>query len=147
MQSRRNIAGALLALIAILSAGCDASENAVETRWYTAFQVERGRSVFQTHCAACHGAEAQGLTADWKQRTAEGSFPPPPLNGTAHAWHHPLSMLVRAVNDGGIPLGGTMPGFKGTLGDEDILAAIAYFQSYWPREIYLHWQKLGGADS
>ena len=136
----------LLALIGVFPAGCDGSDATVPNRWYTKEQVQRGRSVFQTNCATCHGAEAQGLTENWKTRTADGAFPPPPLNGTGHAWHHPLSLLVRSVNEGGIPLGGKMPGFKEKLDDEDILAAIAYFQSYWPREIYMRWQQMGGVD-
>lgn len=127
-------------------AGCETSEPAVKGRWYTDAQLTRGKTVFQANCAGCHGAEAQGLVADWKRRGNDGAFPPPPLNGTAHAWHHPRSVLVQTIIDGGIPLGGKMPGFRGKLSDEEILAAIAYFQSFWPREIYAHWIKLGGAD-
>ena len=139
-------AAALFCLTLAALAGCDSSRNTVEGRWYTAEQVKTGGSVFQANCAVCHGAEAQGLAADWKLRTADGSFPPPPLNGTAHAWHHPRSVLVQQISRGGIPLGGKMPAFKGKLSDEEILAAIAYFQSFWPEHIYAQWQKMGGPD-
>ncbi|MDX1513549.1 MAG: cytochrome c [Gammaproteobacteria bacterium] len=126
--------------------GCDESTEPATERWYTTAQVERGAVLFQANCAGCHGDRAQGLAADWKQRGADGAFPPPPLNGTAHAWHHPRSVLVRSIKTGGIPLGGKMPGFEGRLGDEEILAVIAYFQSFWSDEIYARWLELGGAD-
>lgn len=146
MNSKRLMAAIACWMTLIFPAGGDASEKIVTDRWYTAGQVERGKSVFLANCASCHGTEAQGLTPNWKQRSADGSFPPPPLNGTAHAWHHPRSILIKVVKEGGIPLGGKMPGFRNKLSEEDILAAIAYFQSVWPEEIYSRWHEMGGAD-
>jgi mono/diheme cytochrome c family protein len=120
-------------------AGSDATaEPSVPGRWYTASQLESGRATFQTHCAGCHGLQAQG-TADWKQRDAAGNLPPPPLNGSAHAWHHPLAQLTDYVLAGGVPLGGTMPGFAGVLDQPQATAAVAYFQSFWDQDIYARW--------
>jgi thiol:disulfide interchange protein DsbC len=116
-------------------------------RWYTQEQVERGAAVFTQHCAACHGENAQA-TPNWRETTPEGKYPPPPLNGTAHAWHHPLDVLRRQIRLGGVPLGGSMPAFKDTLSAADIDAAIAYFQSKWDDEIYALWQERdGGGDA
>ena len=50
---------------------------AAEGRWYGAEQVAEGQALFAQHCAECHGAEAQGTVADWKQLTPEGLYPPP----------------------------------------------------------------------
>ncbi len=121
------------------------NENA-ELRWYKEEQVLQGAVVFSENCAICHGSEAQGLHEDWRQRLEDGSFPPPPLNGSAHAWHHPMSVLLQVINDGGEALGGKMPGFSTQLGEDDKLAAIAYFQSYWSDEIYANWQQMGGTN-
>jgi mono/diheme cytochrome c family protein len=117
-----------------------------EQRWYSQAQVSRGQEVFTQNCAVCHGERAQGLAEDWRQRLPDGSFPPPPLNGSAHAWHHPLFQLMQTIETGGVPYGGQMPPFAESLNDEEKLAAIAYFQSFWDEEIYLGWVDRGGLD-
>ena len=117
-----------------------------EERWFSADQVARGREVFAENCAACHGAQAEGLAADWRDRLPDGSFPPPPLNGTAHAWHHPLFQLLQTIETGGIPYGGKMPPFADVLEEQERLDAVAYFQSFWTEEIYLNWLDRGGLD-
>ena len=104
-------------------------------RWYSQAILDQGRQLFQRHCVACHGKEAEA-TADWKTRTATGHYPPPPLNGSAHAWHHPLSVLVQVISDGGAPMGGVMPAWKGVLTEQEMLSTIAAFQHYWPDKIY-----------
>ncbi|MEQ8955570.1 MAG: cytochrome c [Gammaproteobacteria bacterium] len=116
------------------------------SRWYGPHQVDAGQSVFQQHCSECHGDQAQGLADDWRERLDDGTFPPPPLNGSAHAWHHPLSVLMQVINQGGIPLGGRMPAFSGVLDEQQKLAAIAYFQQFWSDEIYQQWERMGGVN-
>ena len=114
--------------------------NAQPERWYAQTQVHRGGDLFQTHCAECHKADASG-TPDWRTPLANGKYPPPPLNGTAHAWHHPLSVLRRTVRTGGIPLGGTMPGFADKLSAEQIDDILAWVQTHWSDEIYRIWHE------
>ena len=123
-----------------------ATSSTTEQRWYNQAQVDRGQAVFSQNCAVCHGEQAEGLAEDWRQRLPDGSFPPPPLNGTAHAWHHPLFQLIQTIETGGIPYGGQMPPFGDALEDEEKLAAIAYFQNFWDEEIYLAWLDRGGLD-
>ncbi|PJF40187.1 MAG: hypothetical protein CUN55_13030 [Phototrophicales bacterium] len=110
-------------------------------RWYTTQQVEQGQALYTQYCQACHLANAKG-TQSWKKRLEDGSFPPPPLNGTAHAWHHSLEVLMRVIHQGGIPMGGRMPAFGETLSDDEKRAVIAYFQSFWPDEIYQKWAQM-----
>jgi mono/diheme cytochrome c family protein len=109
-----------------------------ETRWYSAEQVSEGRVLFAQYCAACHGANAEA-TPDWKTPTADGNYPPPPLNGSAHAWHHPIAVLDQVIRDGGAPVGGVMPAWGSILNGEQRLALIASFQDYWSEEIYEIW--------
>jgi len=66
------------------------------------------------------------------------------LNGTAHAWHHPIQILKKTIEQGGLELGGTMPGFGAKLKDEETLAVISYLQSFWPADTYGIWVKHGG---
>ncbi len=109
-------------------------------RWYTQDQVATGALLYRAHCAPCHKDNAEG-TPEWKKRDESGKFPPPPLNGTAHAWHHPLKILRRVVRTGGIPLGGSMPPFADKLNARQIDAVLAWVQSHWSDEIYAQWRK------
>jgi len=114
-------------------------EAAAAERWYNQEIVSYGAQLFQQNCAVCHGSNAEG-TKDWKKTDANGHYPPPPLNGTAHAWHHSIPQLARSIKEGGIKLGGLMPPFGDQLSDQDVLAVIAYFQSKWPDKVYQVWQ-------
>lgn len=122
-------------------AACEPAGTPVPGRWYTAEQVAQGGQVFAAQCAGCHGLQAQG-TPDWRRRDAAGQLPPPPLDGSAHAWHHARDELRDYILGGGVPLGGSMPGFRGLLTDAEVLAAIAWFQSRWPDEIYSRWAQM-----
>ncbi|MFZ5502555.1 MAG: c-type cytochrome [Pseudomonadota bacterium] len=131
--------------LCVLVAACGevSDEPGVAGRWYTQSQLDLGKKVYAEHCVGCHLEDARGTTS-WKEPAADGSYPPPPLNGTAHAWHHPLVLLQRTIDEGGIPLGGKMPGFKGKLNEAEKLAVISYFQSFWNDEIYAAWLERGG---
>ena len=137
----------LVGVAAVLTlTACGDSEETVPGRWYTQSQVSAGKELFQANCGVCHGMEAEGTVADWRKTLADGSYPPPPLNGSAHAWHHPLSQLKRTIQQGGAPYGGKMPGFGRRLDDDQQLAAIAFFQSKWTAEIYAAWLARGGLN-
>jgi thiol:disulfide interchange protein DsbC len=112
---------------------------AAETeRWYSDELLAQGEKLFRQNCASCHGQQAEA-TPDWKKTDANGNYPPPPLNGTAHAWHHDLDLLRRTVREGGAKLGGQMPAFEGVLDAGQVDAVIAYFQSKWPDDLYQRW--------
>ena len=112
-----------------------------QARWYTKDQVAEGAVLYQESCAACHKENAEG-SPNWRQRNAEGMLLPPPLNGTAHTWHHPLKVLRTVVKQGGEPVGGSMPAFADKLTDEQIDAILAWVQSLWSNEIYNLWLEL-----
>ena len=112
----------------------------VMKRWYTPEQVEAGAALYAQNCASCHKPNAEG-TADWKTRDANGKLPPPPLNGTAHTWHHSLDVLRQVVRRGGIPIGGSMPAFVDKLSAKEIDAILAWVQSHWSDEIYAIWHE------
>ena len=136
-----------LVCVCVFLASCnfDSGEAKVKGRWYTPSQVQSGEKIYEEYCVECHKEQAQG-TASWKERDQDGFYPPPPLNGTAHAWHHPMSILKKTIDEGGIPLGGKMPGFKDKLNEERKLAVISYFQNFWSDEIYKSWVSRGGLN-
>ena len=107
-------------------------------RWYGRSRVESGEKVYAAHCAVCHGARGEA-TPDWRRREPDGTFPPPPLNGTAHTWHHPFKVLARQIKFGAPGGAGKMPPFQDLLTDEEIINVIAWVQSLWPDEIYAQW--------
>lgn len=142
---------AALPVLALL-AGCGEPNiatdriDAVTGRWYSPDLAASGAAVFAEHCAECHGDAAQGIVADWRERLPDGSFPPPPLNGSAHAWHHSISVLLQVIDMGGGSLGGQMPAFGQVLAEHEKLAAIAWFQEFWSDEIYEQWLMMGGVN-
>lgn len=130
-------------LLAALLPACSGAPGGtpVEGRWYTTEQVRAGEALYRAHCSACHGPDGSA-TADWRERDASGHFPPPPLNGTAHTWHHPLEVLDATIANGGAAYGGRMPGFAALLDREERLSIVAYLQDWWSGDIYRRWQAI-----
>ena len=108
-------------------------------RWYSTAQLIRGKNVFKNNCAECHGDKGQGLVENWREAQPDGKFPAPPLNGSAHAWHHSKALLLNTVTNGGIAVGGSMPAFKDKLSDKEKEAVIAFVTSLWPDKTYAMW--------
>ena len=129
----------ILLLVLVIS-----PRDRVEDRWYTQSQLTIGKQVFDNNCAVCHGEVGQSIAEDWKKPLVDGTHAPPPVNGTGHAWHHPVSQLKRSIREGGQAIGGKMPGFQDQLSKNEIEAVIAYFQHWWPEDIYQDWHKRGG---
>lgn len=81
--------------------------------------VARGARLYNRFCAACHGESLEGAP-DWKQPLPDGSFPPPPHDATGHTWHHPDSLLLEIITEGGDPAqrNDLLAFFKSTWSDE-----------------------------
>jgi len=116
-----------------------ASAQTTNERGHDPTVLRAGRTLFRKNCAVCHGWDAEGITPDWQVRNEDGKLPPPPLNGTAHAWHHPTSVLTQIVKDGTAKLGGTMPAWRDELSDADIMSILQWITSLWPDELYEAW--------
>ncbi len=101
-------------------------------------QVRQGEAVYRRHCATCHGERAQGAP-DWRRRDADGFYPPPPLDGSGHAWHHPKAFLRERIRNGSPPGEGRMPAWGERLREDEIEAVIEWFQSLWPDPVYAAW--------
>lgn len=103
--------------------------------------VLRGKAVYASNCAACHGASLQGQP-NWRQRLPNGRIPAPPHDKTGHTWHHPDAVLLDIIKNGLVPgrtappgYASDMPAFGGTLSDDEIVAVLAYIKSFWPSEV------------
>ena len=126
----------IIAIIALL-AGCSSGEKEKNPE----SNVALGENVFNQNCVSCHGLKGRGLAKDWKVKDENGNYPAPPLNGTAHTWHHSPSQLLYTINKGGGEMGGQMPGFEGRLSEEEKLALLDYIYSLWPSEIQTKYVK------
>lgn len=103
--------------------------------------VARGKTVYMTHCGACHGTALEGQP-EWRKRLPNGRLPAPPHDETGHTWHHPDAVLIDIVKNGLVP-GRTapdgyvsdMPAYAQILPDDDVTAVLAYIKSNWPPEV------------
>jgi mono/diheme cytochrome c family protein len=110
--------------------------------WFSAEQVAQGEKIYSQSCINCHGYKGKAHF-NWRQRLPDGSFPPPPLNGSAHSWHHSYANLLDQIANGGLGRGGKMPPFKNVLTEDQRVSVLAYIQSLWGDDIYQRWQ-MGG---
>jgi mono/diheme cytochrome c family protein len=106
--------------------------------------IAHGKLIFDEFCSVCHGAKLEGELASGA-RVPEGQKPAPPLNGSAHSYHHADGELFGVVKHGpessdasGWP---RMPVFDRVLPNDDIWAVIAYIKSVWPKHIQLEHEK------
>jgi mono/diheme cytochrome c family protein len=105
-------------------------------------QVAHGHTVFEQHCAECHGPAGKGPAGDWRIRDANGMFPPPPLDDSAHAWHHPTTVLLEVIREGSPQGQRNMPGWKNKLSEQDMQDVVVYIKSLWSDEAYQLWSKM-----
>ena len=102
--------------------------------------VALGKTVYQAHCAACHGARLEGQP-DWRIRDATGRLPAPPHDASGHTWHHPDAVLF-AITKFGVAKAANLPGydsampaFEGVLSDAEIVAVLSFIEAQWPQDI------------
>jgi mono/diheme cytochrome c family protein len=99
-----------------------------------------GRSVYEQHCAACHGAKLEGQP-NWRAKLPNGRMPAPPHDDSGHTWHHPDDVLFGITKHGLVPpyappgYPSDMPAFAGKLSDAEIRAVLAYIASHWSGEV------------
>jgi len=115
-------------------------QDTLTVRRPDAAQVARGRRVYQANCAVCHGQNGQGTT-DWNQPGPNGKYPPPPLDDSAHAWHHPTAMLRQVIRQGSPGGQGDMPAWQGKLSRQEINDVVAYITSLWSGKVYALWYR------
>lgn len=118
------------------------SEDAPVVRNLDAQQVARGRAVYMQNCMECHGENGKGQPGDWRVRDAQGRFPPPPLDDSAHAWHHPTAVLLEVIREGSPGGQGNMPAWKGKLSEQEMQDVVTYIKSLWSDEVYGLWWKM-----
>lgn len=108
-------------------------------RQFAPGHVAQGKAVYEHYCQACHGPGGQGQAGDWREKGPDGKYPPPPLDDSAHAWHHPTKILRQVIKHGSPGGTGNMPAWKDVLTDAQIDDVIVYIKSLWSDEVYAIW--------
>jgi mono/diheme cytochrome c family protein len=80
--------------------------------------IERGRALFQTHCAVCHGPKGQG------DGPAAAALTPRPDNLAVMAGQHPAGDLAWKIANGR----GAMPAWKGILTEPQIWDLVNFLK-------------------
>ncbi|MEC8372046.1 MAG: c-type cytochrome, partial [Pseudomonadota bacterium] len=66
--------------------------NAIELKPDDKAVVAKGKSVYKSQCAACHGFSLRGQR-NWRVRKPDGKLPAPPHDKSGHTWHHSSKVL------------------------------------------------------
>ncbi|UJP04670.1 MAG: cytochrome c [Nitrosomonas sp.] len=103
-------------------------------------QVKRGFTVYQANCTGCHGLNGEA-TPDWRKPNPDGKYPPPPLDSSAHAWHHSTEVLKKTILKGTPPEIGSMPAWEGKLTEQEVDDVVVWIKSLWSDEIYDLWYR------
>ena len=103
--------------------------------------IALGKDIYTQNCASCHGANLEGQP-NWRQRDDTGYLPAPPHDETGHTWHHSDAYLFKVTKYGleeliGEKYPNKMPAYAKLLKDEEIIAALSYIKSIWPKNIQL----------
>lgn len=103
-------------------------------------QIKRGEAVYRANCTGCHGPNGEA-TSDWRKPNPDGKYPPPPLDSSAHAWHHSTEVLKKTILKGTPPEIGSMPAWEGKLTEQQVDDVVVWIKSLWSDEIYDLWYK------
>ncbi len=110
----------------------------IEMRKLDPEKVKRGEVIYEVNCATCHGPKGES-TPGWRKQGADGRYPPPPLNGSAHTWHHSTETLEKMIREGSPSGMGGMPAWDDKLTNQEINDVTVWITSIWPDELYNIW--------
>lgn len=114
------------------------NQTAVSADHTNAAQVGLGHTLYDQHCAFCHGPDLAGK-AGWDGEYPTGGRPPLPLDGSAPTWRLSDRDMFDVVKYGGQPFSppsyrNAMPAFETELADADIWAILSFVKSRWPED-------------
>ena len=112
------IAAGLLAVLGVRLA-LDRREAAPSPSAVPIEVLAEGEALYAESCATCHGDDREGF--------AQPAVPAPPLDGSAHSWHHSDEQILSLIRQGG----SMMPAVGANWDDDEIEAVLAYVKNGW----------------
>ncbi len=93
--------------------------------------ARRGKALYAEKCQSCHGTEGVGESYSVQSFREKGYIMAPPLDDSAHAWHHTDEALVKTILEG-TSRPSRMPAWR-TQGMDEQQAGdlVAYIKSLW----------------
>ena len=98
-------------------------------QWDSAARIESGKNSYNEYCVKCHGVEGSGEPAE--NIAGTDLSPAPPLNDTAHAWHHSNQDLLKTILEGSSQENSRMEAWKDILSKTDAENVLGYIKSLW----------------
>ena len=92
--------------------------------------IEKGRVLFEENCQDCHGERGVGEKPDDMYAKDDFGFVAPPLNDSAHGWHHSDQGIVETILNGS-SRNERMIAWKDILTRGDAENLVAYIKSLW----------------
>jgi mono/diheme cytochrome c family protein len=89
--------------------------------------VRLGKTVYDTHCASCHGAQGRGMTPEFPRLASNQSI-------QMESAVNPIRMVLNGgypPATAGNPMPYGMPPFAQTLSDDEVAAVVTYIRSAW----------------
>jgi mono/diheme cytochrome c family protein len=98
--------------------------------------VLEGKRLYASHCAGCHGRKLQGQLL-WQVQDEFAGRRAPAHDQTGHTWQHADEDLFAMIKFGRFAttpatVKSYMPAYAQNLGDDQVLATIAYIKATWP---------------
>jgi len=90
--------------------------------------IAKGRGLYNANCAKCHGIKGIGV------RDESGNLLAPPLDESAHAWHHTDEALIEIILNGS-PRNPKMIPWRAMFARDDVVAIVEYIKSLWSERI------------
>lgn len=116
------------AVVVLLLSGCSGGANDGGAT-ADAAQLATGKQIYEANCAACHGIKGEGQP-NWRV-PVNGVFPAPPHDSSGHTWHHPDSVLLEVIANGGSLPNSAMPAYADILTEEERVAVLEYIKTFW----------------
>ncbi len=125
--------GIIMAIILVsLTLGCVSSTQ--ESEKPVPQPISKGETLYQKYCVSCHGERGVGENPRDIYATDEYGVIAPPLDDSAHAWHHTDEALVYIILEGS-SRNPRMKSWKDVLTDADARDLVGYIKSLWSPRI------------
>jgi len=92
--------------------------------------IAAARKTYEQYCQSCHGKNGAGERPRDMYAQDQYGFVAPPLDNSAHGWHHTDDGLLHTILNGSSRNPRMLP-FKDMISEEDARNVVAYIKSLW----------------